>query len=310
MLLWIISFALFVILFVAPVVVWSEFSEEKQNRRLMRRLTLTVDPDRVGAVTTLLVQKRKSETGVAGTVKTALAGRGSQTFQFAIVTVVVAGIGFVLGRQLEWILGPTAPLIAAMLSAVICWSFRSRQQNKRLTAMEEQFPDALDFLARSVRAGNAFSTGLELLAAEVAEPLKSEFLKVTREMALGANMEDALHGLVERVALFEVRFFVAAVLVQRETGGNLSEVLGKLAGAVRERLRLRGQVKAASGQGRLTARVLTCLPVVTMVMLELISPDYIGAMINDPVGRNLLAAAVVSLLLGHLVMKRLIRIEV
>jgi tight adherence protein B len=161
-----------------------------------------------------------------------------------------------------------------------------------------------------VRAGNAFSIALELYAAEAKEPLKSAFLKVTREMALGAGLEDALRGLIDRVPLFEVRFFVSAVLLQRETGGNLSEVLGKLAGAVRERARLQGQVKAASGQGRLTAKVLTVLPIAVVVLLKLISPSYLENLTNDPVGRNLLAAAVVSQTLGYLCMQKIARVEV
>ena len=135
-------------------------------------------------------------------------------------------------------------------------------------------------------------------------------MKITREMALGAGLEDALHGLIARVPLLEVRMFVAAVLLQRETGGNLSEVLSKLAISVRERLRLRGQVKAASGQGRLTAMVLTFLPLGTLLMLKLVSPAYINGLTNDPVGRNLLGAAIVSQILGYMVMQRMIKVEV
>lgn len=188
--------------------------------------------------------------------------------------------------------------------------YRSRNRDKRLAAMEEQFPDALDFLARSVRAGNAFSIALELLAGESAEPLKSEIVKITREMALGAGLEDALLGLVARIQLLEARMFVAAVLLQRETGGNLSEVLGKLANSVRERLRLRGQVKAASGQGRLTAKVLTFLPIVTFAMLKLLSPAYINGLIDDPLGRNLLGFAIALQIVGYLVMQFMIKVEV
>jgi tight adherence protein B len=129
-------------------------------------------------------------------------------------------------------------------------------------------------------------------------------------MALGAGLEDALLGLVARIQLLEARMFVAAVLLQRETGGNLSEVLGKLANSVRERLRLRGQVKAASGQGRLTAKVLTFLPIVTFAMLKLLSPAYINGLIDDPLGRNLLGFAIALQIVGYLVMQFMIKVEV
>ena len=186
----------------------------------------------------------------------------------------------------------------------------AKKKRKRLAAIEEQFPEALDFLARSVRAGNAFSIGLELLGTETNEPLKSEITKMTREMALGARLEDALNGLIARVPLVEVRFFASAVLLQRETGGNLSEVLGKLSLSLRERFRLLGHVKAASGQGRLTAGVLTVLPIATLGMLKVASPDYLNSLTGDSLGRALLCGAVVSQTLGYLVMKRITRIEV
>ena len=227
-----------------------------------------------------------------------------------LLTMGAGAAGFVLGRWLEGILGPSAPFLAAVVIGSLPRMARANSRDKKLAAMEEQFPDALEFLSRSVRAGNAFSVGLELLAGEIGDPLKPEFLKLTREMALGAGLEEALYRLIGRVPLPEVRFFVAAVLLQRETGGNLGEVLGKLAVSVRERMQLRGKVRAASGQGRLTARVLTCLPVATMILLKLLSPAYIDAMTDSPVGRNLLAAAVVSQLLGYLAMQRIIRIEV
>ncbi len=173
------------------------------------------------------------------------------------------------------------------------------------------FPTPSIFWPARVRSEhNAFSIALEMLGAEASEPLKSEVLKVTREMALGANLEDALHGLIARIPLLEIRMFVAAVLLQRETGGNLSEVLGKLAISVRERLRLQGQVMAASGQGRLTAKILTFLPVVLLGILEVISPAYLNNLTREPLGRNLLGIAIVSQIMGYLVMQRMIKVEV
>ena len=316
MLLWILLFTTFCTMFGAAAAVWWRVGAEKRRHRAVQSIASSVDPNKVAVTTTVLIEQPAKRGGLAGLFRRepAAVDKGGESVSsrggLLILTLGMALAGFLLGTKLTGLIGPSAPFIAGIVAGALPKMYRNKHRNKRLAAMEEQFPEALDFLARSVRAGNAFSIGLELLAAEASEPLKSEILKLTREMALGAGLEDALHGLIARVPLFEVRFFVAAVLLQRETGGNLGEVLGKLAIAVRERLRLQGQVKASSGQARLTAMVLTCLPVATLIMLKLLSPEYLENMTNDSLGRNLLAAAVVSQILGYLVMQQLIKIEV
>lgn len=315
MLRWILLFSSFAVIYGAAVLVWWYVQNDRRRQRVVRMLASNVNPE--GTVrTTVLIEKPDRSAGLTAMFKagksrvwTGDIGRLSKG-KFFLLTSFAACIGFMAGTKLIGAIGVLAPLIGAFAVGAIPRMYRSKRSDKRLAAIEEQFPEALDFLGRSVRAGNAFSIALELLAAEAVEPLKSEIVKVTREMALGAGLQDALHGLIGRIPLLEVRMFVAAVLLQRETGGNLSEVLGKLANSVRERLRLRGHVKAASGQGRLTARVLTFLPVGTLLMLELVSPSYIGALTSDPVGRNLLGAAIVSQIMGYLVMQMMIRVEV
>jgi tight adherence protein B len=315
MLRWLFLFIIFGVIFGAAILIWWQVDNEKRRQRVLRNLASTVNSDTPAVSTTVLIEMPKARSALAGFLagltSTGPAGRKAAIdFKFLLLTLAFAGAGFVLGQRLESIIGPLAPFMAAFAAGAMPKMYRSGQRNKRLAATEEQFPEALDFLARSVRAGNAFSMALELYAAEAKEPLKSAFLKVTREMALGAGLEDALRGLIDRVPLFEVRFFVSAVLLQRETGGNLSEILGKLAISVRERARLHGQVQASSGQGRLTAKVLTVLPVATMVMLKFISPDYLESLTGDPVGRNLLAAAVVSQTIGYLCMQKIAKVEV
>jgi tight adherence protein B len=315
MLRWFFLFGTFMVIFGAPIFIWWRLDNEKRRQRVLRNLASNVNSDTPAVSTTVLIEKPKAQSSWAGLFggRTSAAPSGhkaSVDFRFLLLTVGFACAGFVLGKRLETIIGPMAPWMAAAGAGSMPRMYRSKQRNKLLAATEEQFPEALDFLARSVKAGNAFSIALELYAADAKEPLKSAFLKVTREMALGAGLEDALRGLIDRVPLFEVRFFVSAVLLQRETGGNLSEVLGKLAGSVRERARLQGQVRASSGQGRLTAKVLTVLPVATVVMLKMISPAYLEGLTNDPLGRNLLAAAVVSQTLGYLCMQKIARVEV
>jgi tight adherence protein B len=315
MLRWFALFIIFLVLYGAAVLIWWQVENARQRQRIVRKLASNVNPERAVRTTVLIPRESKAK-GVATFFRTGRtpshAGHVDRFSRgrFLILTLFAIVAGFLLGLKFTGILGFPAPLIGAFFVGSLPRIYRTQRRDKRLGAIEEQFPDSLDFLARSVRAGNAFSIALELLAEESSEPLKSEIVKVVREMALGASLEEALMGLIARIPLLEVRMFVAAVLLQRETGGNLSEVLTKLGMSVRERLRLRGQVKAASGQGRLTAKVLTFMPIATLLMLRLVSPEYLGALLNDPVGRNLLGLAAVSQILGYIVMQKMIKVEV
>ena len=316
MYLWTLLFASCMVVFGAIGFIYWRLENEKRRQRAVRGIVAGIEPVRLTAPPVVLVEPPKNRGRFGRWFKPASspADAGDATVWseggLLMLTVGMTAAGFLFGMRLSSVIGPAAPVMGAAALGVIPWRRRSARRKKRLLAIETQFPDALDFLARSVRAGNAFSVGLELLASEVADPLRTEILKLTREMALGAPFDEAMNGLIRRVPLVEVRFFVAAVQLQRETGGNLNEVLGKLSISVRERLRLRGQVKAAGGQARLTALVLTVLPIATLILLKLLSPGYVDAMTNDPTGRNLLAAAAVSQTFGYLVMKKIAHIEV
>lgn len=316
MLLGVLLFITFFALYGAAVFAWWASRAAIEARRVAKALASTIDPLRGVATTTMLVEPSaaggrfgalfRAESFPAGPGNRLLFSKGG----FTLLTAGMVLAGVIAGSRLAGIVGDLAQPVAAVALGAMPYVYRRKESAKRLAAIEEQFPEALDFLARSVKAGNAFSIALELLAAELGEPLKTELLRLTREMALGAGLEEALRGFIARIPLFEVRFFVAAVLLQRQTGGNLSEILGKLAFSVRERLQLRGQVRAASGQGRLTARVLTGLPIATLIVLKLLSPAYMDGMTDDALGRNLLGTAVVSQILGYLIMQQIIKIEV
>jgi tight adherence protein B len=169
---------------------------------------------------------------------------------------------------------------------------------------------ALDFLARAMSAGHAFNISLDMLAAEAAEPVQSEFKRVYNEHNLGAPLSDVLKHLAERVPLIDVRFFVSAVLMQRESGGNLGEILTKLATVIRERFRLKGQVKSASAHGRITAGVLTVLPVAVLLGLLAINPNHFGPFLRHPAGKFLSCAAVLLQLVGYFIMRKIVNIKV
>ncbi|MBV9503680.1 MAG: type II secretion system F family protein [Acidobacteriia bacterium] len=314
--LWILLFVSLLTIFVAAALVWWRLVTNSHRQKL-EQLVREVDPARATVTTTVLhaaPSKNGSQpdqflqAGSGTPVGTGPAGEHPRRLQAIALALGLAGL--LVGSRLQDTFGVTALPTAAIAFGAIPYALVARRKRRRMAAIEDQFPEVLDFLARSVRAGNALFISLEMLAGEAAEPLRSEFLKVTRELALGASLENALSNLAVRVPLIETRFFVAAVLLQREAGGNLAEVLGRLATSLRDRLRLRGHVKSVSGQGRLTARILTALPIVVMVMLKIISPQFLEGLTGEPLGRTLLGAAVVAQILGYLCMRKITNIEV
>jgi tight adherence protein B len=185
-----------------------------------------------------------------------------------------------------------------------------RKRSKTLNAFEKQFPDALDFLSRSMRAGHGFAMSLEALGQDAAEPLASTLRRVSHELQLGSPLNVALGKMVGLVPLVDVRFFVSTVLLQQESGGNLSEILNKLAHVIRERFQLKGQVKALSAHGRITGMVLLGMPVIVTMILLATSPDYLHSLTGDPDGRKLVYAAAAGQIVGYFVIKKIVNIRV
>lgn len=195
--------------------------------------------------------------------------------------------------------GATAPLFILRL-----------KRQRRIREIEEQLPEALEFLARSMRAGHAFSISLEMVGEELTGPLGQEFRTLFNELNLGSPMETAMANLSARVPLLDVRLLVSSVLLQRQTGGNLSEVLTRLAALIRERFRFRGQIRATSAHGRITALALTLMPLAMLLILPVFAPGYLQGMLKDPDGVWLLAGAAVAQVLGYLVMRKITNIKV
>jgi len=219
--------------------------------------------------------------------------------------------GFVLGLRFPFIINEalTACLLG-VVTALLPTMYVRRTRRKRLSDLEEQFPEALDFMSRSVRAGHAFLISLSMVGEQVPEPLGTELRTLFNEINLGAPLETALLNLTLRVPLLDFRFFTSAVLLQRQTGGNLNEILGRLAHVIRERFRLKGEVKAASAHGRLTAGILTVLPILTALALLAVAPGYLQGMAKDSDGKYMILAAGGMVLLGNYFIRRIIKIKV
>ena len=229
-----------------------------------------------------------------------------------LVTMAVMTIpGIMLGTVMPFLLNAaTTAFVLAGIFGMLPYLFVRHKRKKRLDQLEEQFPEALDFLARSMRAGHAFSISLEMLGEELTDPLGQEFRTLFNEQNLGAPMDVALHNFTVRVPLLDCRFFTSSIMLQKQTGGNLSEILSRLAYVIRERFRLKGQVKAASAHGRLTATILTLLPIATMGALLVVAPGYLQGMAADDDGKLMIGAAIAAQVLGNFFIKKIIAIKV
>jgi tight adherence protein B len=222
--------------------------------------------------------------------------------------------GFLAGYAVAYMFLPGelrgyALAVAAVFSvAPLVHVFRLR--SARLKAFEEVFPDTLEFISRSMRAGHAFSVSLEMIHREFPDPLSSEFRRTFEEHNLGLPLDVALQSLAVRMPMLDVHFFVSAVLLQRRTGGNLAEILDKLAYVIRERFKLRGRIRAISAHGKMTGLALTCIPIGVAITMFFVNPDYVKFFFEEEIGNMMLGAAVGFQVLGYLIIRKIVAIEV
>ncbi len=292
---------------------------ESQRKRTITKTLKTVAPEKAYTEHNILLEYRAPSESPLARVKGFRklkvmidgAGLGWSIEGLLVMMVVFAAIGALLGYHFRvFVFTDWSILLLAILFGALPWLFVRHRRNRRMQEFEEQFPEALDFLARAVRAGHAFSIAVEMLAREAPEPVRSEFRKVYSEMNLGASVEGALKSLMVRIPLLDVRFFVSSVLMQRNTGGNLAEILVKLSYVIRERFRLKGQVRALSAHGRITALVITLIPLAVLIGLSIIAPNYLTDMAQDEHGRWMIAYALAGQVVGYLIMRKIIDIKV
>lgn len=208
-----------------------------------------------------------------------------------------------------YIASPMVILPLAFAAALIPYFVVSQFKQRRIRKFEEQFPEAIDLIARAMRAGHAFTTGIKMAADELGEPAGPEFRLLYERQNYGAAITDALHAFAERVPTIDARFFVTAVLTQREAGGNLSEILERLAAVMRERFRIRQEVRVRSAHGRITAYVLAAMPPALAVLMFISSPSQMMLLITDPLGNNLIIAGIVLQIIGVLVIRKVVDIQ-
>jgi tight adherence protein B len=203
-----------------------------------------------------------------------------------------------------------AMALGALLGFSLPFLYLNFKRGRRMRKFEEEFPEALDLIARALKAGHAFVTGLKMVADEMEDPVGPEFRKTFDEQNFGLPMKDALENLTARVPSLDVRFFSTAVLIQRETGGNLSEILENLAHVVRERFKILRQVRVYTAHGRMTGYVLLALPAVLCIALSFINPDHMNLLFRERMGQMLLMAALTMQGIGYVWIRQVVKIEV
>lgn len=224
---------------------------------------------------------------------------------FCLLAAVVFGVAFMIAGGS--VLFGWAGLV---LGFFIPYAYASHRRAKRFQRFEEKFPEAIDTLARAVRAGHAFTTALEMIANEISEPVSGEFRQLFEEQKFGLPVRDALLNLADRIPLVDVKFFVTAVMLQRETGGNLAEILDNLSYVIRERFKILRQVRVHTAQGRLTMVLLMALPPTIVVVMLTLNPGFIRPLFTDPLGHVLIVAGIVLQTVGYFFIRRIIRIQV
>ena len=318
-----VSFLVLFVVIMIAVTVASKFWDAKRRKQVSSMLnTATGEQGTEVSISNLLMEptdegRSVMERFIEGLdiaqrlqVQMQQAGLDWTPLKFLVMTVVCAVIGGVIGVRFPVAGFGLTSVILGLVMATFPYLFVRRTRAKRLAKLEEQFPEALEFLARSMRAGHAFTISLEMLGEELPEPLGQEFRTLFNEQNLGAALEVALTNLCNRVPLVDMRFFASSVLLQKQTSGNLAEILTQLANVIRERFRLKGQVKAASAHGRLTATILMLMPIFTMIALLVVSPGYLQGMAKDKDGRYLIAFAIVGQILGNYFIRKIINIKV
>ena len=251
----------------------------------------------------------KNLDGVSGPLKELIdqAGVGLTVGSFLLLSVATF-LGGLVGVQWYfgiWWLGFIAGGVTGLAPFVVV----SQVRKVRIRKFEEQFPEAIQLIARAMRAGHAFSTGLKMAADELPEPCGIEFKALFEQQNYGAPLPDALRAFAERIPSLDARFFVTAVLTQRESGGNLAEILDRLASVMRERFRIKREVRVKSAHGRITAFVLAGMPPVLAVLMLSSNPEGVRLLVNDPLGIKMIAVAIVLQVVGTLVVRKLVDIQ-
>lgn len=313
------AFLAVVLLLEGGFLLWRD-TGSREVRQLERRLRALHAGGHGTEASSLIKAREADQVGVLGKLLLALprvgtlektlqqAGIEMRTSRFLMTTamlMVAVFLVLLVVRQPLW--------LAAMVglgSVLLPFLWLSRARSRRLKRLEAQLPDAVELIARSLRAGHAFPTSLQMVAEELPDPLGGEFALAFEEVNYGLPISDAMLNLATRVPVDDLRFFVVAVVLQRETGGNLAEILDNISKLIRERFKLYGSVRVLSAEGRASAWVMTLLPFAAALVLNIASPGFMSVLWDDPAGIKLIAMALVAMVIGIFWLWRIVQIRV
>ena len=305
----------------AGVIAIGKMPDRRAARRIgLRLMEVQTPPEEEGEAKTVLrkadagplpaLDRLLHQSGVGPHVSTLITQAGVKTTPAVIVGSAVALGALAAVLISTFVRIPLLALLGAPLGATLPFLYLLQQRGSRRRKFEEQFPEALDLLSRALRAGHALQSALGMVADELPDPIGPEFKKTYEQQNFGLPLNDALNELALRTGLLDVRFFVTAVAIQRETGGNLAEILDNLANVVRERFKLLRQVKVHTAHGRMTGYVLLGLPAALGIVLSFISPGHMNTLFTNSLGRMMLVGAAVMQTVGFVWIRQVIKIEV
>lgn len=323
MMLALLVFAFVVVLVMGTYVALTHLPGVLANREMDRRLkdvsSFRVD-ERVGEAGTVVRQAKQgpipiidsvlAQSNLGARLRRLIERSGVETTPSGIVVACLGGcaIGFLVATMFStlWFAPPLAAIAGLFLPVV----YLKRKAARRLRRFEEQFPEALDLLSRAIRAGHAFQTAMGMVADELPAPVGPEFKKTFDQQNFGLPLKECLSELAGRIGLLDVRFFVTAVLIQRDTGGNLSEILDNLAHVIRERFKILRQVRVHTAHGRFTGYVLLALPAFLACALMYINPEHMGLLFKEPMGQAMVVGAIIMQTIGYIWIRQVVKIEV
>ena len=237
--------------------------------------------------------------------------QGGATWTMEAFLTVSFGLAAALGFSILIItrLWPVA-MLATAFGALLPYMRIRMQRSRRLNAFEAGLPEAIDLMGRAIRAGHPLSSGLKMVADETQEPIAGEFRRAFEEQRFGLPFDDAMVAMADRVTLIDVRILVTAILIQREVGGNLAEVLDNLASVIRARFTIRRQLRTYTAQGRISGYVLAVLPIAVGTIIYLLNPEYMGVLFTNGVGKFMLVTAAVMQIIGYLWIRKIVNIDI
>jgi tight adherence protein B len=229
-------------------------------------------------------------------------------YRFVMISMIA---GFVAGLLIFFITGSLmAMFMVTVIVMMVPLFYVTNKRRRRFHTFLEQLPDALELMVRSLQAGHSFSSALQMVATEMPEPIAREFGKTYEEQNLGLNIKAALENLVERVPILDLKLCVTAVLIQREIGGNLSEVLRNISHTIRERFRIQGEIRVKSAQARLSGYIVSALPFFLFFWINMVNPSYMKSLYDHPYGVYILGTGVIMQIVGWLIIRKIVNIQI